>query len=437
MVVRQPGAAPLTLYCWVPGTTSLADLSSSAVKTSQNGRWKSVLTRAKNGSRIPDVGERTPLSDEAKAFEAEELAPAQLGNRASSPTSATRNDDCVDVSAEIKYYWDEGDMWITVTISFTDCDAGGGGDVFAWVIDHGYDDPPHVVVDASAYEVMALDSVTFTAEVVSDVHLQPIGWSWAPSNGASWDPWTQACAGTATTCKIQLHGGGKMYYTVQDNASNNITSFVRVIVDLPADAGDDDGDSPFDTAVDTGSVPSTAVTATESQSILSFAKGTGEWSYTQGCAGCKLPHGSPPGPNWEPAVDRPNHIGDCTDFVWWAIRNTLTSTAWPFQKIATWEYLTLYDSTAKLAKNGYVLVDSASVRAGDVILRGRAPRGSGHAGLFMGWAAGPGGGYPIGWANNGTPATDTTSRYDGDTGRFHFKVKTGYVTRFFRPIKKP
>lgn len=62
MVVSQPGAAPMTMYCWIPTTMTLDDLASNALKTSKNGRWKSVLTRVKNGRSIPDASKRSPLS---------------------------------------------------------------------------------------------------------------------------------------------------------------------------------------------------------------------------------------------------------------------------------------------------------------------------------------------------------------------------------------
>ena len=86
-------------------------------------------------------------------------------------------------------------------------------------------------------------------------------------------------------------------------------------------------------------------------------------------------------------------------------------------------------NSTQLAKHSYGLIDSAHVRPGDPVLR-TVIGGGGHAGIFIGWAAG---GHPIGWANNGSPAYPTIMNRDTTTGPFDFKVKSGHVTKFFRP----
>jgi hypothetical protein len=370
MTVKRRGQTPVALSCFIPSTLSTDELAKS-LHNSKTRHWSTLFSSIAQARSIPDSAHRGPLSAEAQAFKAELIEPRPVQNRLNA--SALLSSNCVQVKAYFEWYDEDNDEWWEIDIDFEICDEGGGygdgfpgdggGDVFFWILDHGYDDPPHVVVDASAYDITATDSVTFTARVISDVHLQAMGWQWIPASGSSWDPWTHECAGTDTTCRIQVHGSGRMYYTVQDQSSNNIIGSLRVIANIPPDVGGEDGDVPLVAAIDTGSAAATAVSATESSSILAYAISTGEWEYTQGCAHCVVPHGSPPGPNWEPAVDRPNHIGDCTDYVWWAIRNTLGTTAWPFAKISTTDFNRMYDSTTKLAKNGYVLVDSANVRA--------------------------------------------------------------------------
>jgi hypothetical protein len=392
------------------------------------GPWSRIFSALPQAGIVPASAHRSPLSDEAKAFETEMLvSPSTKAISTTSTRGASLNTGCDDVSGEF-YYWD-GSSWIDIYVEVDVCDDTYG-DFLGWIIDNGYGDPPSVSVDASNYEITALDSVTFTAQVHGGGTYPRLGWTWVPEAGTSWDPWTTACTGNNLTCRIQVHGTGKMYFTIA-TPSGNIPGDMQVIGNIPDDAGDEDGDAPFVTAVDTGTMAANAITATESAQIFAFARATGEWEYTQGCAHCVTPYGNPPGPNWEPAVDRPNHKGDCTDYVWWAVRNTLGSTDWPFAKISTTDFMRPYDSTTKLAKNGFTLIDSASLRVGDVIIRGKAPRGNGHAGLFVGWA---GGGYPVGYANNGSPAYPTIMRHDTTTGVYHFKVKSGYVTRFYRPI---
>jgi hypothetical protein len=95
--------------------------------------------------------------------------------------------------------------------------------------------------------------------------------------------------------------------------------------------------------------------------------------------------------------------------------------------------------TDSLTKYGYVEVDSANAREGDVVIRAKMQGdSSGHAGVFMGfWAAPEIGtaGHPVGWANNGTPATYQRPVDPKPTGKFDFKRKGVYVVfKFFRQL---
>lgn len=101
-----------------------------------------------------------------------------------------------------------------------------------------------------------------------------------------------------------------------------------------------------------------------------------------------------------------------------------------------------------LLNYGYTQV--ASPRTGDVVVKAKtgpppADRGwNGHAGVFIGWAAGMSGGVrrdsvPIAWANNGRPAgfDSTEKRFDDYTGSTEFTATPGYITKFFRPHTSP
>ena len=132
----------------------------------------------------------------------------------------------------------------------------------------------------------------------------------------------------------------------------------------------------------------------------------------------------------EVAKDLPNHLGDCTDFVWTVVRSVLGSTKWPFDIARTVQFGAFDSTTAP--KYGYVITDSAHVRYGDVIVRVSGSQG-GHAGIFEGWGQG---GHPIGWANNGKPASSAHPNFDNPTGYSDFRQKTGTTTRFFRPARK-
>ena len=430
MTLHGPDGRPLTLACIVPNDQSLTNLSASTAK-SKSGRWSGLFKQIKNARLIPDSVASATQSPEATAFESATLArPTRPAAKLSSTVFDT-DPGCVQVHGEFSWYWDEGDEWFTVEVDFTDCNPDdGGGDVFVWLATNGYDTPPHVVLDANVYQVVDPDSVTFTAEVVSDTHLPPVGWTWTVGGSAATDPWTIACAGTGTTCRIQVHGTGFMSYTVQDGSGHDLTDTLEIVGISPPDVdslavggGDtDDAGSPGATFA------TNAISAATGSSILSNALGQPDWVYTQGCAQCgALPHA-----HTEPAKNLASHEGDCTDFVWSVVRSVLGSTTWPFTQIArttTFGRMT----SANAGYWGYVLTDSAHVREGDVVVRvhvvGTDTLG-GHAGIFDHWEKG---GNAIGWANNGIPATATSDNIDFPTGKFNFKPKTGWITRFFRP----
>jgi hypothetical protein len=260
------------------------------------------------------------------------------------------------------------------------------------------------------------------------VHVTAVGWRWAPKLGSAWDPWTKECSGVDVTCRIQIHGTGDMYYTVVDDENNQIAGTVHVDAAAPDDVGNDgvSGDAPPSTQWDSGGTSATPVDGFQSTLILSSGVLSGPWHYTQACAQCSggcvtCDHGN----SAEPQLDYANRYGDCTDFVYVAITNTLGS-AWKHAKMST----SMYNSdTTNLAAHGFVQVDSAQVRPGDVVVR-TIIGGSGHAGLFVGWVAGAG---AAGWANNGLPATDTRPNKPNPTGKFLFAPDAGLVVKFFRP----
>jgi hypothetical protein len=80
---------------------------------------------------------------------------------------------------------------------------------------------------------------------------------------------------------------------------------------------------------------------------------------------------------------------------------------------------------------GYVKTDSANLREGDVVVIAKVDTANsvtrflgGHAGIFVQWAAGPAaGGYSIGWANNGLPASKDHPNKNNPTGIYNFKIK--------------
>jgi hypothetical protein len=206
---------------------------------------------------------------------------------------------------------------------------------------------------------------------------------------------------------------------------------------IPDDAGDV-GDADSVAYSDAGSTFGPEISELQGEQILVNAILSGEWTYTQGCAGCWDYSYNPPvhGSLYEPAISIPMKFGDCTDYVQTAIKNILGS-SWPHTKLSTKMFNRFVaDSAAaadSLRKHGYAQVDSAHARAGDVVVRAKnTAKYNGHAGVFVGWAAG---GHPIGWANNGSPAglAPPDTNVDRPTGSTDFKVKSGYITKFFRP----
>ena len=360
------------------------------------------------------------------------------------------NTTCTADTTCVKQMVTTGTMWAYIAASGGDSasatvtivtDGGGCGSTSFAKSPRGLSldcttDPPHVVVTADHSTVVALDTVTFTAEVYSGgAHVTAVGWTWVPKLGTAWDPWTKACSGVELTCRIQLHGTGDMYYSVKDDENTVITGTAHVVAEVPEDVGDDNlvGDDPLVTLGNPNS-SGTPVDETTGRSILLTGVLSGEWFYTQGCAQC---HG---GSFTEPAVNLANRYGDCTDFVWYAISSTLGA-SWPRdyddEKMSTKMYNSR-DGT-QLAEHGFIQVDSASVRMGDVVVR-TVIGGSGHAGIFIGWIASDvtgeyTNGFPGGWANNGWPATHDAEGHNGLTGLFSFTPKDGTVTKFFRPLR--
>jgi hypothetical protein len=423
MTVGRPGGV-VTLTCWVPNSAALSDLAKN-VSASKSGRWSSIFRELRTAGVIPGVSQRQPPSAEASAFASEMLAPTTAKSRQVTTRSGIHLDyTCLEVKGTFGWY--DGSSWESIPYDITGCDDGGG-DVFEWCFDNGYDQTAYVQVDASAYEITAIDSITFTASVVSNVHLSGYGWWFVPAAGTSTDPWTiqsqeTACAGTGTTCRIQVHGTGAMYYAVTDDNGNNIEGSVPIVADVPDDAGTDPGDYDLPSDWDSGGSSSSSITASQSVSILNNAMAMGTWYYTQGCALCAN------GPNYEPDTNTANHYGDCTDFTQTAIKNVLGS-AWTHKKINTPMFDTL--SAAQLATHGFVRVDSATARVGDIVVRALTTGNrNGHAGVFMGFMET---GHIIGWANNGRPATPQHTNQQLGTKPTKFDVIMGYETKFFRP----
>src|SRR5262249_36158677 len=141
-------------------------------------------------------------------------------------------------------------------------------------------------LDADKYQVTGPDSVTFTATIVSSVHLSPLMWRWAAAGGMSWDPWTQACAGTGTTCQIQVHGTGTMYYYALDTNGDSIAGNLQIVANVPDDADIDDPSGDVDTPGSSGSAAVTPISSTNSLGIAVNAYLQPEWKYTQGCHHC-------------------------------------------------------------------------------------------------------------------------------------------------------
>lgn len=337
-----------------------------------------------------------------------------------------------------------------------------------------------VIVTADTNRVIATDSLSFKAALTDSAELTPVGWRWQPLVDTLWDPWTKACSGTPSTCKIQVHGSGTMFFKATRQNGDSVVGSLAVVAELPP-AAEDEGDPEFleDEEIITANLlgaktldflePITVgpeISVQQGEYIASAAVASGEWTYTQGCAQCYHKvmvddtttatigdsiwvrvHGPYNEPAWDPA----HRVGDCTDFTLAAIKSVLGG-AFPHPKISTrmfnhW----VADSAAaadSLLKYGYTQV--AAPRAGDVVVKaktGPTPQDSkrgwnGHAGIFLGWAAPDsltGARAPIGWANNGKPAgwvlNDTNE--DRHTEWRNFAAPEGFITKFFRPHTSP
>lgn len=433
--VSPPGAAPVAFTCWMPNSVSPTDVV-SAMKGSKNGRWSALFRMLPKAAPIPDRAHRQPLSDEVQAFAAQTLAPRPAPTTTSSRAQPNLDAGCFDEHGWFDWYNDGTDSWLIVEVDVEVCDDGGG-DIFEYLIDNGYSSGPYVTVDADKYNITDGDTVTFTAEVVSDERMPPVGWAWNPGAGYSADPWTgqglQNC-GTSTTCSVSVHASGSMSYSVTDASGNPIApGGVTIIGVLPPDIEqgfDDNGDAPSSTDSSTGPSSTVELSALESEGVFNAALASGEWLYTQGCAHCSTPFGTDTSQaNAEEIVNYSLRRGDCTDLVQYAHQAYLGLTAWPFAKMSTTQYNSW--SPAALARHGFAQIDSTQVRVGDVVVRTVAG-GSGHAGLFIMWAEGW---EPEAWANGGSPAYPTVKRRDGLTGIWTATRKAGYVTKFFRAMK--
>ena len=432
MTMKTPDGTPVTLECLLSRTTSFADLA-NALQHSDSALWRSIFSTVKRAHVVPSPNERKPLSREAEAFK------AGMSSKPSTMPRATRDEICKDVV--IYWSWHNDESWVIVHITITICEQAGPA-MFWWFDNPQYGSDPYVIVDANRYNIQQLDTVSFEARWVAGTGFPTIlGWQWNPAEGTV-DPWTtvQPCLNTGPYCRARIHGTGTMMFKilVNDEIVSGYVPITARVPDFPGTEGQDDlpgtEDWPSPEAEERASgpfAPLTAaplwtgqITATQSMNILVRGIVSGEWRYTQGCAHC----GPEPRPNTEPAVDLVNKYGDCSDFVWVAVGSELGPYGWHHRKMATSEYNSY--SAQTLAGLGFVEVDSASVRPGDIVNMTNIG-GSGHIGLFVGWGVG---GHPIGWANNGKPAKPTRANVDGQTKNFDFTPPAGMHTKFFRPI---
>ena len=174
------------------------------------------------------------------------------------------------------------------------------------------------------------------------------------------------------------------------------------------------------------------ITMAEGLEIAKKAINSPEWHYTQGNAQVD----DSLGPR-EPAKDWATYYGDCTDFVWWAAKQAL-GTNWPHpwgERPGTGNYHlpspnnAIGMTTEQLKAVGYKRVlPPETVRPGDTVVRG------GHAGIYLGIDQQN---RLMGWANNGSPATNTRLReIDRFTTYYDFSPVGGVVPEYFRPLVK-
>jgi hypothetical protein len=174
MVLRRESGSPVTLMCWMPQSFASNQISAVVKTSGRNDRWGEIFSNLLHGQPLPRVSERA-LSPEAAAFEAEMLdgdsltfGPADVRSKLGAfdtDTGASRqvNNDCdeyamgggrtpvtpSDPDAPVRlsgtcscYEWNasltfDGDTW-HVSVWFSFCWGGGGGDDYAWMIDNSY-----------------------------------------------------------------------------------------------------------------------------------------------------------------------------------------------------------------------------------------------------------------------------------------------------------
>lgn len=410
-----PDGAPVTMECLMDGSLSVDDIA-AALSKSKSGRWRAVLSQLRTARELPDSG-RWQRQDSAVPYSP---APAE---RLSAGVSMQQGEETCAKIELVFQYTDSDGFWNSATITFWVCYDTGGSDGYAWMVNNGYTQSSYVVVDADRYNIQQTDSVRFFADIVTSSYEIPylLGWTWTPASGVS-DRWTKACADNGYQCKTMVHGSGRIAFDVLLE-SEQLVGTVQINASAPSDVGNTPGDADFADGPAGYAFRPIQISAKQSTAILADALGMGEWTYTQGCAQCAG------GPYTEPPVNIPQKFGDCTDFVWIAVKHVL-GTSWPHAKLSTRMFNSY--SSGRLAHNGYVQVDSASVRQGDIVVR-TTTSGClcGHAGVFVGWAAG---GRPIGHANNGLPATRYRANEDKLTKKFDFKAEPGQLTKFFRPV---
>lgn len=414
ITAEVPGRGPVAMECLLDESLTAQDIA-TALRGSKPGRWRSVVAQLQGARPLPDSG-KWQGGPAARQTSGQSAPP-----RASHATMSQSDDACVMVEVYVNWYDSEG-RWNSLTITFKVCFATGGGGAYQWMVNNGYTQNSYVVVDADKYNVPQTDSVGFTADIVTNSFEIPylLGWTWTPASGVA-DRWTVPCSDNDYSCRTKVHGSGRMAFDVIIGGQV-ITGTVQVNAFVPEDVGITEGDTDFPDGP--GVIAGTqAISARQSTAVLADAVRMGEWVYTQGCARCGN------GPFTEPPVNIPAQYGDCTDFVWAAVKHVLGS-SWPHAKISTRMFNSF--GPTQLARHGYVQVDSAVVREGDIVVNTRTSGClCGHAGVFTGWGAG---GHPIGHANNGTPATPDRPNLDRPTGKYNFKARPGYQVRFFRPI---
>jgi hypothetical protein len=101
---------------------------------------------------------------------------------------------------------------------------------------------PSITVSGSRDTIAVLDTVLFSAHLMPrEATVVPIGWRWLPEQG-SVDPWTKACSGSDTTCHIQVHGSGTMFFVARVGKVVD-SGFAHVFANSAPDVGDEAGDS--------------------------------------------------------------------------------------------------------------------------------------------------------------------------------------------------